>query len=81
MRNKSLVRVLKIQWRLEQRGRYTLGELAREFGVCERTIRRDLEALEAAGVPISHDTDHTGHNSTWWLIVGGAHPQREEGLK
>jgi len=37
---------------LQARGRMTAGELAEELEVSERTIYRDLEALNAAGVPV-----------------------------
>lgn len=33
----------------------TLQELASEVGACERTVRRDLHALEAAGLPVYDD--------------------------
>jgi predicted DNA-binding transcriptional regulator YafY len=60
-RNRNLVRVLEELRTLEaSRVGATLRELADEAGVCERTIRRDLEALEAAGVPIVDETDEAG---------------------
>jgi predicted DNA-binding transcriptional regulator YafY len=37
---------------LQMRGQLTAAELAEHFGVAVRTIHRDLEALEAAGVPV-----------------------------
>lgn len=30
----------------------SIGEMAREFGVCNRTIMRDLKALSEAGVAV-----------------------------
>jgi predicted DNA-binding transcriptional regulator YafY len=57
-RNRNLVRVLSELRQLEaSRMGATLRELADEAGVTERTIRRDLEALEAAGVPLVQDVD------------------------
>src|SRR4030095_14922913 len=44
------------QWRIPRRieaGRYTTAnDLADEHGVTERTIRRDIEALQEAGFPL-----------------------------
>lgn len=66
-RNKSLERTLNVLLVL-RRGRRTLIELAFMFGVCERTIRRDIEALEAAQVPICHGSE-TGEEwgCYWWI--------------
>jgi predicted DNA-binding transcriptional regulator YafY len=52
-RGSIIVRLLKLSRRLEG-ARYApnLLELAHEFGVCERTIRRDLECLEEAGIRV-----------------------------
>lgn len=53
-RNRQIVRELILLRMLETtRIGYTLNELARETSVTTRTIRRDLEALEEAGVPIT----------------------------
>lgn len=45
-------RLLSILMFLQARGRMTAAELAEELEVSERTIYRDLEALNAAGVPV-----------------------------
>jgi predicted DNA-binding transcriptional regulator YafY len=37
---------------LQERGRMTAGDLARELKVCERTVLRDLDELSGAGVPV-----------------------------
>lgn len=58
-RNASLVRVLALMQRLT-RARASLQNLAQEFGVTERTIRRDIDALSLAGVPIWNDTEPCG---------------------
>lgn len=62
MRNRQVVRELQMLLILEQaRIGATLAELADRFEVTERTIRRDLEALQAAGVPLVDDVDREGH--------------------
>ena len=60
-RNQSLERTLQVLIAL-RRDRRTLTELAVSLGVCERTIRRDIEALEAVQIPIHHEGD-----GSWWI--------------
>jgi predicted DNA-binding transcriptional regulator YafY len=48
-------RLLSIMMFLQARGRMTAAELAGELEVSERTIYRDLEALNMAGVPVLTD--------------------------
>ncbi|MFK0209629.1 helix-turn-helix transcriptional regulator [Streptomyces sp. NPDC090298] len=50
------------------RRRVTAAELAAELGVSERTARRDLEALAAAGIPVYSQAGQGGG----WSLVGGA---------
>lgn len=50
-RNTSLVRQLTLLGLLN-RGRWGLYRLSLELGVCERTIRRDIAALEEARIPV-----------------------------
>ena len=51
MRNAEVIRQWRILKRIEA-GRYTTAQdLADEHGVTERTIRRDIEALQEAGLP------------------------------
>jgi predicted DNA-binding transcriptional regulator YafY len=45
-------RLLRIVLLLQSRGRVTAGDLARELEVSTRTIKRDMEALSGAGVPV-----------------------------
>lgn len=48
-------RLLTILLLLQARGRMTAQELSKELEVSERTIYRDLEALNTAGVPVIAD--------------------------
>ena len=68
-RNRTLVRGLSLLRLLEDGRHYQLQELAKTFGVCVRTIRRDLEALEEVGVPLRHEweADSPGRPGTWWV--------------
>lgn len=50
----------------------TLKRLAREAGVCERTIRRDLMALEAAGLPVQRVTDTDSEYGKLWRLLQGS---------
>jgi predicted DNA-binding transcriptional regulator YafY len=59
----------------------TLRRLAREAGVCERTIRRDLNALEAAGLPVQRLTDtDSEHGKPWRLLKGAPCPVCNRGV-
>ncbi|WP_328786550.1 helix-turn-helix transcriptional regulator [Streptomyces sp. NBC_00273] len=53
---------------LQERGRVTVPEVAAELEVSERTSRRDLEALAAAGIPVYSQRGRGGG----WSLVGGA---------
>lgn len=46
------VRVMRIRDLLENRPFVTIKALQQEFGVCRKTVYNDLDALEAAGVPL-----------------------------
>ncbi len=65
-RNRQVVRELQMILALE-RSRYgaTLQELAGEYGVSTRTIRRDLEALQEAGVPVIEEREHRWRVLDW----------------
>jgi predicted DNA-binding transcriptional regulator YafY len=68
MRNAEVIRQWKILKRIEA-GRYTTSQdLAEEHGVTERTIRRDIEALQEAGFPL-YDERNEGRK-VWRLIEG-----------
>lgn len=68
-RNRQVVRLLRMRDMLAG-GRMTLKELAAEFRVTTRTIRRDLEALQEAHVPIHSvhgNNDFDEGESRWWV--------------
>lgn len=67
-RNNALVRVLTMA-ELLRRGRYDLDQLAREFSVTTRTVRRDLDALSVAGVAVQHSRSDPSRDARalWWV--------------
>src|SRR5262245_59090155 len=68
MRNAEVIRQWKILKRIEA-GRYTsTTALAEEHGVTERTIRRDIEALQEAGFPLYDD--RADGRRIWRLVEG-----------
>jgi predicted DNA-binding transcriptional regulator YafY len=68
VRNAEVIRQWKILKRIEA-GRHTsTASLAEEHGVTERTIRRDLEALQEAGFPL-YDEREDGRK-VWRLVEG-----------
>jgi predicted DNA-binding transcriptional regulator YafY len=68
MRNAEVIRQWKILKRIEA-GRYTTSaDLASEHGVTERTIRRDIEALQEAGFPLY---DERADGRKIWRLVDG----------
>ena len=71
-RNDQLIRLCHLTWQLESRTGKTLRELAsalpRDYARHERTIRRDLEALEASGIPL---VTETSHGQVRWRIMDG----------
>jgi predicted DNA-binding transcriptional regulator YafY len=68
VRNAEVIRQWRILKRIEA-GRYTTAQdLADEHGVTERTIRRDIEALQEAGFPL-YDERVDGRKI--WRLVDG----------
>ncbi|MDQ1694972.1 MAG: hypothetical protein QOJ03_325 [Frankiaceae bacterium] len=65
MRADRLVATLLL---LQARTRVTAAEVAAELEVSERTARRDLDALSAAGIPVYAQPGRGGG----WALVGGA---------
>ena len=53
---------------LQARKKVTASEVAAELEVSERTARRDLEALSAAGIPVYAQPGRNGG----WALLGGA---------
>lgn len=70
-RNATLIRVLSILRVFEGGGRYTYPQLAERFSVTERTIIRDIQALEAAGVPLRQIPGDWREKTpaVWWLLA------------
>jgi len=68
MRNAEVIRQWKILKTIEN-GRFTSSAtLAAEHGVTERTIRRDVEALQEAGFPLYDD--RADGKKVWRLVEG-----------
>ena len=53
-------RLFRIIYLLQSEGRLTAGELASRLEVSERTVRRDVEQLVNAGVPVRVERGHAG---------------------
>ncbi len=70
-RNRQLVRVLRLLACL-QRGRWALADLSRELSVSERTIRRDLAAIEEAHLVV-RDMVTASTTRVWWMDRGIAY--------
>jgi Fic family protein len=65
-RNRQVVRELQMLLTLERaRVGLTLREMAAAFRVTDRTIRRDLEALQEAGVPVIELEEHRWRVMNW----------------
>ncbi len=65
-----LARVLKILEMIQGRARYGPKDIAAELEVSERTVFRDLNVLELAGVPFSYNKE----NHHYWVRPGYLFP-------
>jgi predicted DNA-binding transcriptional regulator YafY len=68
-RNAEVIRQWSILRDLEASRRLTIDELAKRTGVTTRTIRRDLEALQASGFPLY---DETIDGKRYWMLEAKA---------
>lgn len=68
MRNAGVIRVLQMS-QLLRAGRRSLDELAGQFGVTTRTVRRDLELLSLVGFRVRSTKDNAadGREGYWWV--------------
>ncbi|MBN2371006.1 MAG: WYL domain-containing protein [Vicinamibacteria bacterium] len=70
MRNAEVIRQWKILRRIEAGRLTTVRDLAEEHQVTDRTVRRDLEALQEAGFPLY---DERCEGRRVWRLVEGHH--------
>ncbi len=71
-RCRQLIRELRLLQLLESRRGRTLNELSSELGVTTRTIRRDLAALEEAGIPLIDErieTSEPRRDANRWRVL------------
>jgi predicted DNA-binding transcriptional regulator YafY len=74
-RGRLLRRQLELLALLRSCGWVTLRWLAEQTGVCQRTIRRDLAALEEAHFPVTKiDHGHDDGVPRWKLMTGAPCP-------
>jgi predicted ArsR family transcriptional regulator len=66
-RCRALIRTWDVLRSLDGSGR-TLAELADTYGVAQRTIRRDLEVLQAAGFPLIDEQSDYDAAKRWRLL-------------
>lgn len=71
-RNRTLVRTYRLIALLRSCGGCTLARLSSELGVTSRTVRRDLDALQDAGVAIWDDKPDDVRR--WRLLKGAPCP-------
>ena len=70
-RNDQVVRVLNLLRELERLGGVDIYELAERYGTSERTIRRDLAAIQEAGIPLIN-VDAEDSQKKRWMVDEGA---------
>ena len=69
-RNAQLLRLLQIIRDLDRLGGVDIYELAERYGTSVRTIRRDLDALQAAGLPVTEESSSGSKRKTWRIAYG-----------
>lgn len=69
-RNDQVVRILLLLRDLDRTGGADLYELSERYGTSVRTIRRDLEALEAAGFPLVAEDAPDSPRKRWTVDSG-----------
>jgi hypothetical protein len=74
-----LARILSVLRLIQSRGQWNAKAIARELEVTERTVYRDLQALEFAGVPYYFDEDAQSYRvrSDYRFPGSGWHAQDE----
>jgi predicted DNA-binding transcriptional regulator YafY len=78
--SRQLVRTWRVIALLRCCGGVSLDKLARECGVTTRTIRRDLEALQDAGIPVTRVSPDDVFGSPWRLVGGSPCPLCGRGI-
>ena len=71
-RNEQVVRILRVLRDLDRSGGCDLYELAERHGATTRTIRRDLEALQEAGFPLSRESSGDSARVRWQIDTEAA---------
>lgn len=71
-RCEQLIRTWRLVALLRSTAGCSLEKLSRDLGVTTRTIRRDLEALQAAGIAIYDEESEAA--KVWRLVKGAACP-------
>lgn len=71
LRNEQVVRILRILRDLDRVGGSDLYELAERYGTTTRTVRRDLDAIEEAGIPLTCEAGE-GTRKRWRLDTEAA---------
>jgi len=69
-RNVQLLRLLQIIRDLDRLGGIDIYELAERYGTSVRTIRRDLDALQTAGLPVIEESSSGSRRKTWRIAYG-----------
>ncbi len=77
MRNAEVVRQWRVLKSIEAGRHRTVPELARDLGVTDRTIRRDIEALQEAGFPLY---DEAVERRRVWRLLPGSRPLVAQGF-